>query len=292
MIRSMTGFGRGEYNGVSLSYNVELKGVNNKYTDVFIRMPSHLNFLEDRITKRIKSKVNRGRIEVNINQEYLDDSSIDIEVDRALAKKSFEALQEVKEICGLKEEISLDTIINFTNIINVKRDLEDEEEFWLQLEPALDEALENFIEMKLAEGKNLKAQLEEIIIDISNILVEIEKRSPIVVKEQKENLNMRLADILEEIEVDQDRLSQEIAYFVDKVDVKEEIVRLKSHLSQFKYILMTEELVGRRLDFLAQEMNREINTIGSKTRDIEIARYVVEVKSKIDQIREQVQNIE
>ncbi|NLL82234.1 MAG: YicC family protein [Tissierellia bacterium] len=293
MIKSMTGYGKGEAANDSYKFKVEIKAVNHRYSDISIKIPRQISYLEERIRKVIKNEIHRGKVDVYINLEYINESDVEVKVDIPLAKAYKTSLEKLKMELNLSDEIRLNNVLAMPEIVRTdKKDL-DEDFIWNILKDALNTALENIISMRTAEGMELK---KDIIIKLHNIeeaVQAIEERSPIVVLEYKEKLKERINSILDDnILLDDDKLCNEIAFFADKSSIDEELVRLDSHIKQFKNILDENEPIGRKLDFLIQELNREINTIGSKANDIVIPKYVVNIKSEIEKIREQIQNIE
>lgn len=293
MIKSMTGFGRGEGKCDMYNFKVEIKAVNHRYNDISVKMPRHISYLEDKIKKMVKENISRGKVDLYINLEYIDELSTEIKVDIALAKSYKLAFEELSDELGLKDDIKLNNILNMSDIIKTERKEVDEDIVWDALKTALDMALEDITSMKDAEGHALKLDMIMRLETIEKMISHIENRSPVVVEEYREKLKERIEALLDQdANVDEDRISYEVVFFADKSNIDEEIVRLKSHISQFLSILEEEDSVGRKLDFLIQEMNREINTIGSKANDMVISKNVVEVKSEIEKIREQVQNVE
>ena len=293
MLKSMTGFGRGESRNTDYNFNVEIKTVNHRYNDIIIRMPKHLNYLEEQIKSIIKSKINRGRVEVYIELEYSNESNIDIRIDMPLAKSYKSQLDSMMEELNIEDKVKLIHMLMFPEIIRKEKKEIEEDVLWQSLETALEIALDNVVNMRIKEGAILKKDMENQIFKIEEELLKIEERAPIVVIEYRDKLENRIAELLDgKIKVDEDRLNYEIAFFADKSDINEEVVRLKSHSNQFLDSLNESESVGRRLDFILQEMNREINTIGSKSDDLTISNCVVNIKSKLEKIREQVQNVE
>ncbi|KPU28281.1 hypothetical protein TR13x_02800 [Caloranaerobacter sp. TR13] len=293
MIKSMTGFGRGESRDNIRHFIVEIKSVNHRYNDIIIKMPKHLNYIEDRIRKHIKSKISRGRVEVYINLEYIDESGIKVQVDLPLAKSYKEAVEILNENLYIKDKITIDLIAKFPDVIRVEKKEDDEDEVWNCLKNGLEEALNKLIEMRIREGQELAKDIRLRAKNIVDIVKTIETRSPEVVLEYKNKLRNRIEELLgESYELDESRLANEVAFFADKGNIDEEIVRLYSHVNQLISTLDVDVPVGRKLDFLIQEMNREANTIGSKASDIVITNKVVELKSEIEKIREQIQNIE
>ena len=293
MLKSMTGFGRGESRNTDYNFNVEIKTVNHRYNDIIIRMPKHLNYLEEQIKSIIKSKINRGRVEVYIELEYSSESNIDIRIDMPLAKSYKSQLDSMMEELNIEDKVKLIHMLMFPEIIRKEKKEIEEDVLWQSLETALEIALDNVVNMRIKEGAILKKDMENQIFKIEEELLKIEERAPIVVIEYRDKLENRIAELLDgKIKVDEDRLNYEIAFFADKSDINEEVVRLKSHSNQFLDSLNESESVGRRLDFILQEMNREINTIGSKSDDLTISNCVVNIKSQLEKIREQVQNVE
>lgn len=299
MLKSMTGFGRGEYEDESFSITVEMKTVNHRYNEVAIRLPRFLNPLEDKIRKTILKTVNRGRIDVFINADYTSSDNCTLKVDKNLAAAYHKALQEVGAAIGadnvaINGAVELLHIARCPEVINVKEGFFDVEAVWPKVEQAVNQAVANLVAMRETEGGNIYGDFIYRADLIAAKLAEIEERSPKVVEEYQAKLSERLNNLLEEhnIAVEPERLLQEVAIFADRTSITEEIVRLKSHIKQFKTIIASEQPVGRKLDFLIQEFNREANTIASKANDYTLAQIVVDVKAEIEKIREQIQNIE
>ncbi|WP_343231659.1 YicC/YloC family endoribonuclease [Tissierella simiarum] len=293
MIRSMTGFGRGENTDGIHNFKVEIKAVNHRYNDIVVKMPKHINYLEEKVKKTIKEKINRGRVETFINLEYINESAIDIKVDIPLAKSYKVALEEILMELGIEDDIRLSNILNMSEVVKTERRELDEDMAWNCLKEALNMALEDIIRMRESEGEELKEDIKSNLDKIEDMVSKIKERSPLVVLEYKDKLKERIRELLDaDVNVDEDRFNCEVVFFADKSNINEEIVRLRSHIKQFLSILEENEPIGRKLDFLVQEMNREINTIGSKASDLIISNLVVEIKSEIEKIREQVQNVE
>ena len=293
MIRSMTGFGRGENTDGIHNFKVEIKAVNHRYNDIVVKMPKHINYLEEKVKKTIKEKINRGRVETFINLEYINESAIDIKVDIPLAKSYKVALEEILMELGIKDDIRLSNILNMSEVVKTERRELDEDMAWNCLKEALNMALEDIMRMRESEGEELKEDIKSNLDKIEDMVSKIKERSPLVVLEYKDKLKERIRELLDtDVNVDEDRFNCEVVFFADKSNINEEIVRLRSHIKQFLSILEENEPIGRKLDFLVQEMNREINTIGSKASDLIISNLVVEIKSEIEKIREQVQNVE
>ena len=299
MLKSMTGFGRGQYEDENFSVTVEMKTVNHRYNEVAIRLPRFLNPLEDKIRKTILKTVNRGRIDVFINADYTSSENCTLKVDKNLAAAYHKALQEVGAAIGL-EELNINSaqevmyLSRCQDVINVKEGFFDVETVWPKVEQAVKEALDNLVTMRETEGGNIYGDFIYRADLIAEKLTKIEERSPMVVEEYQAKLTDRLNNLLADhnIAVEPERLLQEVAIFADRASITEEIVRLKSHIKQFKNIINSDQPVGRKLDFLIQEFNREANTIASKANDYTLAQIVVEIKAEIEKIREQIQNIE
>lgn len=293
MIKSMTGFGRGEFCNEFYNFRVELKAVNHRYNDIIVKMPRHIGYLEEDVKKIIKTEISRGKIDVFINLDYINESAIEIKVDIPLAKSYKSALEGLSAELNLDENVRLFNILGLSEIIKTERRELDEGAVWYCLKEALNIALKDIMGMKIVEGEELKNDMISKLNKIESIVLKIEERSPLVVIEYKDKLKERISELLDkDTNIDEERITSEVVIFADKSNINEEIVRLKSHVKQFLSILHENDSVGRKLDFLIQEMNREINTIGSKANDIFISQNVVEIKSELEKIREQVQNVE
>lgn len=299
MLKSMTGFGRGEYEDSTFSCTVEMKTVNHRYNEVAIRLPRFLNPVEDRIRKTILKTVNRGRIDVFINADYTSSDNCSLKLDKNLALAYHKAYLELAETIGIPADsmapgAELLNISRCPDVINVKEGFFDVESVWPKVEQAVEQAVANLVAMREQEGANIYGDFIHRADLIAEKLALVEARSPQVVEEYQAKLHERLNNLLSEhnITVEPERLLQEVAIFADRVSITEEIVRLKSHIKQFRIILNSNQPVGRKLDFLIQEFNREANTIASKANDYTLAQIVVEIKAEIEKIREQIQNIE
>lgn len=299
MLKSMTGFGRGAYEDKDFSVTVEMKTVNHRYNEVAIRLPRFMNPLEDKIRKIILKTVSRGRIDVFINADYNVSGNCTLKVDKNLAAAYHKAFQELAEVVGVEDAginpaVEILHLSKCADVINVKEGFFDVESVWPKVEEAVQEALKNLVAMREAEGANIYGDFIYRADLIAEKLALIEARSPKVVDEYQAKLSERLNNLLADhnITVEPERLLQEVAIFADRTSITEEIVRLKSHIKQFKEIIATPQPVGRKLDFLIQEFNREANTIASKANDFTLAQIVVEIKAEIEKIREQIQNIE
>lgn len=290
MIKSMTGFGHGEYENEGRKYTVEIKSVNHKYSDINIRLPRFLNNMEDQIRKRIASSISRGKIDVFINFENYSSKGTNIRINRELAKEYINELKSLADETGLEFKVNLIDISKLPEILKLEED-ENEEQIEDELMKALDIALEKFISMREIEGKKLVADIEARIHLIEEKIEEIKKYSGTLVEEYIEKLQSRISELLQ-TEVDETRLMQEIVFFSDKSSIEEELTRLGSHISQFLNLIKGTSPIGKKIDFLIQEINRETNTIGSKANCLEITNRVIEIKTEVENIREQIQNIE
>jgi len=288
----MTGYGRGEAEGAGKLVTVELKSVNHRFLEVLVRLPRQYSPLEEKIKRLIQEKVARGRVEVYFNFKESGEIKRFIKVDKDLAVAYDNALEDLAKTLEISYSADIYRLISLPEVVSIEDREEDLEAVWTICQQALNQALESFVLMRRQEGSRLKEDLIHRIDKIAQCSKEIENRQPQVVKDYQEKCRQRVTELLGEVPLDENRLANEIAVFADRVSIAEELVRIFSHLAQFKSSLNLKEPVGRKLDFLTQELNREINTIGSKANDLEIGRVVVEVKSEIEKIREQVQNLE
>lgn len=293
MIRSMTGYGKGEVENQLYKLKIELKSVNHRYLDINVKLPRYLIYLEEGIKKLVKEKINRGKVDVFVNFDFADASSLDVKVDIPLAKSFKKALEELKDELEIEDSIRLNNILSVSDVIKTEKKELDEDLVWETIREATGIALDKILQMREYEGEQLRNDIYTKLDNIEIISDRIEKRAPLVVDEYRGKLNDRINSILEDgTIVDPDRLAVEVAIYADKSSIDEELTRLRSHVLQLRSILSEEDAIGRKLDFLIQEFNREVNTIGSKSSDTEIVKAVVEMKSEIEKIREQVQNIE
>lgn len=292
-ILSMTGYGKGEHNDGKRIITAEIKTINNRYCDMNIKTPRHLRFFEDNIRKILKNSVQRGRIDVYINIDYLSESDTVIVPNLCLARQYKNAIDEIKAELDINSNVSLDTIIKFQDVLAAREDNDDEEELRICVEAAMNNAVENLIKMRAIEGEQLKTDISSGMDKILVLMNEIEKNSETIVADYKAKFEARIKELLGgSHELDENRLYNEIVIYADKSDINEEIVRFKSHMIQLRNVLEEGGPVGRKLDFIIQESNREINTIGSKVGNLEIIQMVIEIKNVLEKIREQIQNIE
>ena len=292
MIKSMTGYGAGkaEFNGKV--FTVELKSVNSRYSDFSIKMPRIYTYLEDPMRKAAALRINRGKVDIYLNVESSGEDGSVVNVNTALAEEYLKALRNLATQFAIPSNATAETFLRIPDVFTVDKAEENAELITQTVIAALNEALDNFDKMRIAEGEKLTRDLCEHLKFIQNATEEVEKRSPKIVDEYRARIEERMRDILGSATYDETRLMTEVAIFSDKVNVNEETVRLKSHISQFEKMLADGGSVGRKIDFLIQEMNREINTIGSKSNDLEVARIVIDVKAEIEKLREQIQNVE
>ncbi|SDD41132.1 YicC/YloC family endoribonuclease [Sporomusa acidovorans] len=294
MLKSMTGFGRGEY--IDLNYHIvaEIKAVNHRYNEIVIRMPKTLGSLEDKIRRTIASSILRGRVDAFITVDEYGEKKRTVRVDKELAIAYHNAMRELAQILEMPATDSIYHISKYPEVLKVVEVSEDVEQLWPKLATAINDAISNLMKMREAEGTNIEHDLLARIDKLNLLIAAIEDRAPQILVEYREKLLSRIRELLASVGADPDesRLLQETAIFADRTNFTEEIVRLKSHLSQFHTTVRSSEAVGRKLDFIVQEINRETNTIASKANDSTIANIVVEIKSEIEKIREQIQNIE
>ncbi|NLY20234.1 MAG: YicC family protein [Tissierellia bacterium] len=295
MLKSMTGYGQGVFENHSIRIKSEIKSVNNKYFNANIRLPRTLFFMEDDIKKHINKSLSRGKVDVFINVDYLDDTYLDAQTDIALAKTYKNELETIIKELDLDEEVNLRNILLMDSVLRVNtKDLINDKEVYNSVIQSIDEALQNITDMRSKEGYNIYLDLLNKLERINDIVVEVSSLQEQIFNENMETLKSRIEEVLSSFktELDTDRLNNEIVFYSDKLSIDEELVRLQSHISQFKNILEEDNSVGKKLDFLVQEMNREVNTIGSKSNSSIISEFVIELKSLNEMIREQIQNIE
>lgn len=294
MIRSMTGYGRAQATVGTINVTVELKSVNHRYFEFNSRVPRNYGFLEEKLKSFVGSLVARGKVECYVSVENLEDSDVEILVNHGLAASYLKAYRELadRNELDIRDELAISSLVRNSEIFTVHKQEADEEKIWEAVKSVAAEAVAKFIAMREAEGEKLKNDVLSRADFILNKVAVIEERSPETVKEYNDKLLSRINEFLSDVQVDEQRLLTECAIFADKVAVAEETVRLRSHIDQLGQFLNSTEAVGRKIDFLVQEMNREANTIGSKAQDVTIARCVIDIKAEIEKIREQIQNIE
>ena len=292
MVRSMTGFGR--YTEVVDGRNiiVEIKSVNHRYFEFSSRVSRGYGFLDEKLKSYLQTKIARGKVDVYVSVETLDDGEVQVLINHDLADAYVKALKELAARYDIQDDISVSTLSRYSDVFSVHKAPEDEEKVWNAVKVVLDQAYTSFMTMRETEGKKLEEDILSRAKSILAIVEKIEERSPQTLKEYRERLLARLQEMLGDVKIDEQRVLTEAAIFADKIAIAEETVRLRSHFDQMKAMVSSGEAVGRKLDFLVQEMNREANTIGSKATDSQIAHMVVDIKAEIEKIREQIQNIE
>ena len=292
MVKSMTGFGRCEISECDRKMTVEMKSVNHRYLDVAIKMPKKLNFFESAIRSLLKTYIQRGKVDVFITYEDLSEANTTLRYNQALAAEYLKYLNQMAEEFHLEQDVKVSALSRYPEVLVMEEVQEDEEELWKLLEKAVKGACEQFVETRIREGENLKRDLLIKLDELLEHVAYVEERSPQIVAEYREKLTEKVKELLADTQMEESRIAAEVTIYADKICVDEEIVRLKSHIKHTKETLEKEDSVGRKLDFIAQEMNREANTILSKSNDLEVSNHAIELKTGIEKVREQIQNIE
>lgn len=292
MIKSMTGYGRCEHIDENRKIVIDIRSVNHRYCDISVKVPRAYGYLEDKIKEYMSGEISRGKVEVFVYIENYTNEDKAITLDHVLSENYYNVLKELKETYHLKNDIGLSDLTRFSDIFVTRQQEEDKDKVWGLVLPCLEKAVEDFVAMRLREGERLRENLISRAAAIQDLIAEIEKRTPQIVEEYSQKLKDRMTELLGNFQIDESRLLTEVGIMADRVCIDEELVRLKSHFTELEKILALSEPVGRKLDFLVQEINRETNTIGSKANDFGIAKNVVEIKSEIEKLREQIQNIE
>ena len=292
MVKSMTGYGGSRQTVNNREVSVEIRSVNHRYFELNCRTPREMGFLEEKIKSVVKQRVFRGKVDIYVNIGVDETEQAAVTINHSLASGYVNALRELAERYELSDDISVTAVARYGDIFKVSKPQADEDEVWNNVKPVLDEALENFVSMRQLEGEKLYEDISSRCKTILELVSRVEERSPQTVAEYRNKLTERMNEILSTVTVDEQRIITEAAIFADKVAVAEETVRLRSHFEQFDNILNGEGSVGRKIDFILQEMNREANTIGSKVQDAQLAHIVVDIKAELEKIREQIQNIE
>lgn len=292
MIRSMTGYGRGYLEANGRDITVEIRSVNHRYYEFSSKLPRNLAFAEERLKSLLQGKISRGKVEIAVQIQNVTAVSEKITVNKEIVREYVEALREIHDELNLEDNLSLSDVMRIPDAFTVVKAETDEEQLWEDVKTAAEEALSNFIAMREREGERMKADLLSRLEVIEENVGVIESRGPMITENYRKRLYERMCEVLEGKNVDENRILLEAGIFSEKTAVDEETVRLRSHIAQFREMMESGEPVGRRLDFLVQEMNRETNTIGSKVQDVEVTKIVVDQKSEIEKIREQIQNIE
>lgn len=291
MIKSMTGFGRYEYQTGSKKFTVELKGVNHRYLDVNIRMPKKFNFFETAIRTLLKQYALRGKVDIFITYEDNSESQAALKYNETLAAEYMRYFKQMEESFGIDNDIRVSTLAHCPEVLTMEEKPDDEDALWSGLQMALEGAFAQFVETRTTEGENLKKDILNKLSGMETLVEHVEERSPQIVEEYRKKLEDKIHELLD-VPVDENRMAAEVILYADKICTDEETVRLKSHISHMRDTLEETEGIGRKLDFIAQEMNREANTILSKANDLEVSNYAIGLKTEIEKIREQIQNIE
>ncbi|MGQ9647351.1 MAG: YicC/YloC family endoribonuclease [Thermodesulfobacteriota bacterium] len=292
MLKSMTGFGRGEGETTLGRVFVETRSVNHRYCDINIKLPKRLTPFENRIKEMIRGQISRGRIDISVKLDSLGEENLQLCADLHLAEQYYKALQSLKKSLHLKDRITLALVAGAKDVITVKEESADLEPFWQELLPIVKRSFQDLDEMKRSEGESLSRDLHQRLEHIAQQLEKIKHLSLPRLEAYRHRLYERVRSLLGEIDVDPSRFQQEVALMAERMDITEEIVRAESHLARFLILLKADESVGRKMDFLVQEIHREVNTVSAKANDAEISQRVVEIKAELEKIREQVQNIE
>ncbi len=292
MIKSMTGFGRGEYADENRKFTVEIKSVNHRYLDMAIKMPKKLNFFESAIRNELKNSIQRGKVDVFITYEDYTENNVGIKYNRDVAEEYLKYLKQMSEEFNLDCDVRVSTLSRYPEVFTMDETEVDEDEIWAGLQKAIRAAAEKFVETRIKEGENLRDDLICKLDDMLTHVSYIKERAPEIIAEYKASLTEKVKELLGDTKVDEARLLTEVTIFADRVCIDEEIVRLTSHIETTKKTLIDGGSIGRKLDFIAQEMNREANTILSKANDLATSDHAIELKTEIEKVREQIQNIE
>ena len=291
MIKSMTGFGKYSASFENREYQIEIKSVNHRYLDISIKLPRQLSYLEEIIKKVVNSKLKRGKVDIVFTFENFSEEGRNVRINKDLAKLYIKELRELANEEGISSNIEVTDIAKFPDILNIKTD-QDDDTIKKEAIDVLEKALDQLIEMRSIEGSKIAEDLLKRIEVIEDKVIEISEKSTGLIQEYVVKLEGRIKEILQTDEIDKSRIAQEVVIYADKCSIEEEVTRLKSHVLQFKNLLQVDDAVGKKLDFLVQEMNRETNTIGSKSSCLEITNSVIDIKTELENIREQIQNIE
>jgi uncharacterized protein (TIGR00255 family) len=288
----MTGFGRAQASVEGYNITVEIRSVNHRYFEFYAKMPRTYSFLEEKVKSLLSTGISRGKVECSIQLEATADESVVVTVNEPLAKGYVDAIGEIAEKFNISNDLSALSVARFSDVLSITKAPVDEDLLWEKVSPVVQSALDSFVSMRETEGE----KLSQDVLSRADIILEnvsyIEERSPETVKLYSEKLLERMRNVLGDTQIDESRILTEAAVYADKVAVAEETVRLRSHIDQLRSMLASSEAIGRKLDFLVQEINREANTIGSKAQDVDIARRVIDIKAEVEKIREQIQNIE
>ena len=293
MIRSMTGFGHGEVsNDKNQKVTVEMKSVNHRYCDISLKLPKKLAMFEANIRNIMKEYASRGKIDIYVSYEDLSETAVSLHYNQAMAEEYMQVFKKMQEDFNIETKITAEALAKYPEVVTIEEVQQDEEVWWELLEAALRQAAEKFVETRTIEGANLKRDLLGKLDQMAADVTFIEERSPQIIAEYRSKLEEKVKEFLEDSTIEENRIAAEVTLYADKIAVDEEIVRLQSHISSMTDVLESDESIGRKLDFMAQEMNREANTILSKSSDLIISNIAIDLKTEIEKIREQVQNVE
>ena len=293
MIRSMTGFGHGEVsNDKNQKVTVEMKSVNHRYCDISLKLPKKLAMFEANIRNIMKEYASRGKIDIYVSYEDLSETAVSLHYNQAMAAEYMQVFKKMQEDFGIETKITAEALAKYPEVITLEEVQQDEEVWWELLEAALRQAAEKFVETRTIEGANLKKDLLGKLDQMAADVAFIERRSPQIIAEYRAKLEEKVKEFLEDSAIEENRIAAEVTLYADKIAVDEEIVRLQSHISSMTDVLESDESIGRKLDFMAQEMNREAKTILSKSSDVDLADHAIELKTNVEKVREQIQNIE
>lgn len=293
MIRSMTGFGHGEVsNDKNQKVTVEMKSVNHRYCDISLKLPKKLAMFEANIRNIMKEYASRGKIDIYVSYEDLSETVVSLHYNQAMAEEYMQVFKKMQEDFNIETKITAEALAKYPEVVTIEEVQQDEEVWWELLEAALRQAAEKFVETRTIEGANLKRDLLGKLDQMAADVTFIEERSPQIIAEYRSKLEEKVKEFLEDSTIEENRIAAEVTLYADKIAVDEEIVRLQSHISSMTDVLESDESIGRKLDFMAQEMNREANTILSKSSDVDLADHAIELKTNVEKVREQIQNIE
>lgn len=293
MIRSMTGFGHGEVsNDKNQKVTVEMKSVNHRYCDISLKLPKKLAMFEANIRNIMKEYASRGKIDIYVSYEDLSETAVSLHYNQAMAEEYMQVFKKMQEDFNIETKITAEALAKYPEVVTIEEVQQDEEVWWELLEAALRQAAEKFVETRTIEGANLKRDLLGKLDQMAADVAFIEERSPQIISEYRSKLEEKVKEFLEDSTIEENRIAAEVTLYADKIAVDEEIVRLQSHISSMTDVLESDESIGRKLDFMAQEMNREANTILSKSSDVDLADHAIELKTNVEKVREQIQNIE
>ena len=293
MIRSMTGFGHGEVsNDKNQKVTVEMKSVNHRYCDISLKLPKKLAMFEANIRNIMKEYASRGKIDIYVSYEDLSETAVSLHYNQAMAEEYMQVFKKMQEDFNIETKITAEALAKYPEVVTIEEVQQDEEVWWELLEAALRQAAEKFVETRTIEGANLKRDLLGKLDQMAADVTFIEERSAQIIAEYRSKLEEKVKAFLEDSTTEENRIAAEVTLYADKIAVDEEIVRLQSHISSMTDVLESDESIGRKLDFMAQEMNREANTILSKSSDVDLADHAIELKTNVEKVREQIQNIE